>query len=163
MKKIVFFYGVTGVILIFLSAVFRLLPYSLEAFGSGLSLSQLIITILYLINIIVGKGYFAMHKGFSPRAVDRALEAAEGNSITNKIFAPLYCIGFSRAPAKRLRVTYSIFFFVISFVILARFIPQPWRGILDFGPVVGLSIGILSAVYHSFRKKINNYDDITIN
>jgi len=36
---------------------------------------------------------------------------------------------------------------IICFIMVARMLPQPWRGILDAGVVVGLSIGISSILY----------------
>jgi hypothetical protein len=36
---------------------------------------------------------------------------------------------------------------IISFVILVPMLPQPWRGIIDVGVVVGLVMGILSICY----------------
>ncbi|MCS7471425.1 hypothetical protein NZK35_32665 [Stieleria sp. ICT_E10.1] len=36
---------------------------------------------------------------------------------------------------------------ITSIVVLFRFIPQPWRGILDFGVIIGLSWGIVATLY----------------
>ena len=36
---------------------------------------------------------------------------------------------------------------IVCFVILIRLMPQPWRGLLDAGVVVGLSLGVLSIFY----------------
>jgi hypothetical protein len=35
----------------------------------------------------------------------------------------------------------------MGFVVVARQLPQPWRGILDAGVVTGLSLGIMSILY----------------
>jgi hypothetical protein len=35
----------------------------------------------------------------------------------------------------------------MGFVVIARQLPQPWRGILDAGVVTGLSLGIVSILY----------------
>ena len=36
---------------------------------------------------------------------------------------------------------------IIGFVLIARQLPQPWRGIVDAGVVVGLGLGIISILY----------------
>ena len=40
---------------------------------------------------------------------------------------------------------------IIILVLLVQMIPQPWRGIIDAGVVVGLSWGVLSLWYLIFR------------
>ena len=94
-----------------------------------------------------------MHRGFCPRAVNRAREVANNSSLSDKILAPLYCIGFFKAPKKRLIITYGMISLIIVFMITAKHIPQPWRGIVDAGPVLGLSVGILSLIFHSIRQQ----------
>ena len=37
---------------------------------------------------------------------------------------------------------------IISFVLLVRLLPQPWRGIVDVGVVAGLVVGVLSIFYY---------------
>jgi len=44
-------------------------------------------------------------------------------------------------------MSYALTAMIICFIIIARMLPQPWRGILDAGVVVGLSIGIISILY----------------
>jgi len=36
---------------------------------------------------------------------------------------------------------------IIGFVIIVKSLPQPWRGILDAGVVVGLTMGCFSILY----------------
>jgi hypothetical protein len=33
---------------------------------------------------------------------------------------------------------------IVLLVVLVRFLPTPWRGLVDFGVVLGLSYGVLS-------------------
>ena len=46
----------------------------------------------------------------------------------------------------------AVFFFaVVGFVVLLRFTPQPWRGIVDAGVVVGLSWGVVTILVYWTR------------
>jgi F0F1-type ATP synthase membrane subunit a len=40
---------------------------------------------------------------------------------------------------------------IVVLVLLVRAVPQPWRGIIDLGVVVGLAWGIISIVVFSIQ------------
>ena len=42
---------------------------------------------------------------------------------------------------------------IIILVLLVRLLPQPWRGIIDAGVVLGLLLGIASIVYFWFQSR----------
>ena len=63
------------------------------------------------------------------------------------LLAPLFCMGFIHATRTRKVIAFSLTLMIICFIILVRLLPQPWRGIVDAGVVVGLAIGILSLLY----------------
>jgi len=106
----------------------------------------------YLLVMIVGKGYFALHRGFVPRVISRSEQIIKNGKLIDKIFAPLYCMGFFKAPRKRMIISYVMILFIVSFILSASRIPQPWRGIIDLGVVVGLSIGILSLLFSGIKE-----------
>jgi len=60
--------------------------------------------------------------------------------------APLFCMSYFHAPKRRVIatciLTVAIFIFILSF----RLLPQPWRGLLDAGVVVGLIWGIIASM-----------------
>ena len=72
--------------------------------------------------------------------------------LIDKILAPFYCMGFFKAPRKRMIISYVMIFFIVSFIVSASKISQPWHGIIDLGVVVGLSLGILSLLFLGFNK-----------
>jgi hypothetical protein len=53
-------------------------------------------------------------------------------------------MGLFGATRKVLIISWSIIFMVIGLVILVRSLPEPWRGIVDAGVVIGLGLGLLS-------------------
>jgi hypothetical protein len=63
------------------------------------------------------------------------------------LLAPLFCMGYIYATRRRQIVSFALTTMIICFVLIARSMPQPWRGILDAGVVVGLSLGVLSIGY----------------
>ena len=144
MKNLIFIYSIGGVIAIFSSAIYRLYPHVKKSMSYEFSTLNWIVLAAYLIVMIVGKGYFALHRGFVPRVVNRSEQIIENGKLIDKILAPLYCMGFFKAPRKRMIISYVMIFFIVSFIVSASKIAQPWRGIIDLGVIIGLSLGILS-------------------
>ncbi len=155
MKKLIFIYSIGGVIAIFSSAIYRLYPHIHESYSFEFSTLNWIVLALYLLVMIVGKGYFALHRGFVPRVISRSELLIEQGSAFDRLLAPLYCMGFFKAPKKRMIISYTMLIFIISFIVSASKISQPWRGIIDMGVVVGLSLGILSLLFLGFNKLIS--------
>ena len=154
MKKIIYIYSIGGVIAIFSSAIYRLYPHVRESMSYEYSTLNWIVLTAYLIVMIVGKGYFALHRGFVPRVIDRSELLIENGNLIDKLLAPLYCMGFFKAPRKRIIISYVMIFFIVSFIVSASKISQPWRGIIDLGVVVGLSLGILSLLSLGLKRLI---------
>ena len=155
MKKLILIYSIGGVIAIFSSAIFRLYPHVREVFSFELTTINWIVLIAYLAVMIIGKGFFALHRGFVPRVMNRAELLAENGKLIDRLLAPLYCMGFFKAPKKRLIISYAMLLLIITFIVSASKISQPWRGIIDLGVVVGLSIGILSLLFLGINKLIS--------
>ena len=57
---------------------------------------------------------------------------------------------FLQAPRRRLIVAYLLAAGVAVLVAMYRTLPQPWRGILDAGVVVGLVWGVIATVLATF-------------
>ena len=152
MKNLIFIYSIGGVIAIFSSAIYRLYPHVQESMSYEFSALNWIVLAVYLLVMIVGKGYFALHRGFVPRVINRSGLLVEDGKLIDKLLAPLYCMGFFKAPMKRMIISYVMIFFIVSFIVSASKISQPWRGIIDMGVIVGLSLGILSLLFLGFNK-----------
>lgn len=147
MKILGFAWGIGGVLLLLIFAIFRLAPMVLALGDSPLSLSQwgaLVFSVLYM---AYAEGYRGFYLGFAPRVVTRANYLRDNPSVGHVILAPLFCMGYIYATRKRQLLSFAITLMIICFVMIARILPQPWRGILDAGVVVGLGIGIISILY----------------
>ena len=147
MKKLGFIWGVGGVILLLSTALFRLGPYAMELQHvqlDGLHWAALTFSIVFM---AYAEGYRGFYQQFSPRVVMRAASVGRSTEWHHILLAPLFCMGFIHATRARKIVAFSLTTMIICFIILVRLMPQPWRGIIDAGVVVGLAIGILSLVY----------------
>lgn len=147
MKNLGFAWGVGGVLLLLGFAIFRLAPIAWALGDSALSplhWGALVFNVLYM---AYAEGYRGFYLGFAPRVVTRANYLRDNPSLGYVVLAPLFCMGYIHATRKRQLLSYGLTLMIICFVMIARILPQPWRGILDAGVVVGLMIGIISILY----------------
>lgn len=133
--------------LLLLFAVVRLGPMALEL--ATLELQQLhwaalVVSILYM---AYTEGYKGFHLGFAPRVVARASYLSHHPRPLHVLLAPVFCMGYIHATRRRKLLSFGLTAMIICFVLLARMLPQPWRGIVDAGVVTGLMLGIASIVY----------------
>ena len=142
-------WGVFGVLALLAQALWRLTPLALEPIVSHtLSPFQAALYAVWVVLNAYAEGYRGFHKRFSPRVVCRALHLAREPRPLHVVLAPAFCMSLFHATARGKRVAWGITLGVILLVLLVRAAPQPWRGIIDGGVVVGLFLGGLSIVYY---------------
>ena len=140
-------WGIGGVLLLLIFAIFRLAPMALELENSSMSMVHWLALDFSVIYMAYAEGYKGFHLGFAPRVVVRARYLANNPRPLHLLLAPLFCMGYIYATRRRQIISFALTTMIICFVLIARSMPQPWRGILDAGVVVGLSIGVLSIGY----------------
>lgn len=140
-------WGVIGVIALLLFAVYRLAPFVSELLQNQLTVWQWLAIIAWTTFMLYTEGYQAFQKQFAPRVVARAQYLARHGTIKQAILAPLFCVGYFAASSKRIIVAYSLAVGIIGLIAIVHFIPQPWRGIIDIGVVLGLAYGIVCIVW----------------
>ena len=134
-------WGVLGVLAILLHAVSRLLPVALDALAMPLSNLHHLAVLASLVLMGYSEGYRGFQRQFSPRVIARARYLTDHPSPARVVFAPLFCMGFFHATRRRLVTSWLLAFGIVALVVAIRWAPQPWRGIVDLGVVVGLGWG----------------------
>lgn len=97
------------------------------------------------------EGYRGFQRSYSPRLAARARFLLHRATPLQAALAPLVCMGFVNAPRRRMISTWLLTAGIVAVVLVYRSLPQPWRGILDAGVVVGLLWGAAATVYHVAR------------
>jgi hypothetical protein len=143
-------WGILGVVAILTNAVVRLTGPALIGLTSGLTLFQWLLTAGWCAFMLYAEAWKGFHKQFSPRVVQRAFTLPE-QPVWVVLAAPLVCMGLFHATRKRLIVGWSLVTGIVLLVVVVRLLPQPWRGMVDAGVVLGLAGGTLSIAYHAFR------------
>ncbi len=143
-------WGIGGVLILLLSAIYRLTPMVLALENSPMLLLHWASLIFSVVYMAYAEGYKGFHLGFAPRVVVRAIYLRQNPRTVHTLLAPAFCMGYFYATRRRKLTSIGITLMIICFIIIARMLPQPWRGIVDAGVVVGLAIGVASIVYFVF-------------
>ncbi|MEO7364563.1 MAG: hypothetical protein ABIV43_03595 [Candidatus Saccharimonadales bacterium] len=144
-------WGLIGFTALIVSALYRLLPHVADAFTAGITPLQWLVVLVWSAVMVYSEGYKGFQKQFSPRFAARAFHLSQLPSLLPQLLAPLYCVGYIYAPKKRKIVSWSLTTGVVLLIIIVRLVPQPWRGIIDTGVILGLAYGIVSVYYYVVR------------
>lgn len=144
-------WGLCGAIGILVYAITRMTGHVLEAFGENLGVWHYVTLILWTLFMAYSEGYRGFQKSFSPRVAARAVYLREKSTWLRFFLAPFFSIGFFHT-TRRKQITVIVLVIVISLLVIGfRQIPQPWRGVLDFGVVVGLSWGVIATLIYFIK------------
>ena len=145
-------WGVFGVVALLAQAVWRLTPLALQPIHEGtLGGGQSALYAAWVLFSIYAEGYRGFQKRFSPRVVARALHLARHPQPLHVALAPAFCMSLFHANARRVKIAWGVSLTIVFLVLTVRLLPQPWRGIIDGGVVIGLLWGIASILYSLAR------------
>lgn len=151
MNKVAALWAVVAVLYLLLSATYRLA-------GHAFALTEEPLTLLHwlaLVGNIVFMAYFEGYKGFqlafSPRFAARVRYIKNHGSTLEMLLAPFFCFGFFGTTIKRQVVVVLVSLMIALMAFGTGFVPQPWRGIIDAGVVVGLLWGVSSLLVFVFK------------
>lgn len=138
-------WGVLGVVAILADAIIRLIPRALEPLETGLEPAGVFAYVAAILALGYCEGYRGFQRSFSPRTVVRAMLVGRARGW-QVLAAPLVAMGLVHATRRRLIASWSLVGMIVGFVLLVRVLPQPWRGAVDAGVIVGLGWGVVSLV-----------------
>jgi len=148
LKTLGFAWGIGGIILVLVYAVVRLGPLALELATFELQNIHWIALGVSILYMAYAEGYKGFHLAFAPRVVARANYLSLNPRPLHIALAPIFCMGYIFATRRRKIMSFGLSAMILSFVLIVRLLPQPWRGIVDAGVVTGLILGIISIVYY---------------
>ncbi len=143
-------WGLGGILLLLGSAVVRLSPVAIAPLREGVAWWVWVLYVVWIAFNAWAEGYRAFQKQWAPRVVARAVELGRRGGPWLAV-APLVCMGLLHATRKRLVVSWALTAAIVGVVVLVRNLPQPWRGVIDAGVVVGLAWGMAAVVAWAVR------------
>jgi hypothetical protein len=147
----VFVWAIVGTVLILIQALIKLWPMASGAIEVGLQPIHWVALPIWVGFMAFTEGYKGFFQRFSPRAAVRADWLARHPTPILVIFAPLMAMGLIYSNRRRLIGSWMLLLGIVTIITIVRQFPQPWRGVVDAGVLVGLSIGTLSTLWFGIR------------
>jgi len=144
-------WGVGGIIAFVATALYRIVPLGFMAYEYPFETEHWVLLWTWVPFMIWSEGYRGFHRSFSPMVAARARYLAANPRPLHVALAPIFCMGLVHATRRRLIASTVLVVGIAILVILVRGLSQPWRGIIDLGVVVGLSIGLASMAIWTLR------------
>jgi hypothetical protein len=144
-------WGILGLSLILGRGLTCLYPYAQELCGTPFAWFHWVGLAASLAFMGYAEGYKGFQLKFSPRVAARAFYIKQNPTFARVLFAPLFCMGFFHATRKRKIVSYCLTLMIVGLIIWVRNLPQPWRGIVDAGVLLGLGWGLVSIWVFAFQ------------
>jgi hypothetical protein len=146
-RGIIATWGVGLVVALLLKSVLRLAPMALEPWLDGsMTTLQKGLFVGFLLFNAYGEGYRGFQLRYAPRVVSRAFYLADHPRLLHVVLALPFCMSLFHAKRRQMIVSWTFLLGLVGVVALVRLVPQPWRGIIDGGVVVGLVWGIVAVI-----------------
>ena len=137
-------WGFSGIVALIGFAIYRLTPRAMEALETSLTTVQWIFLVAFAVFMLVAEGYRGFQKKFSPRTAARVKYLRDHPRGLHVLLAPFFCMGYFFAKRKTQITAICLTLGIVLLVILVGLLPNPWRGLIDFGVVLGLTYGVIS-------------------
>ncbi|MEL7296339.1 MAG: hypothetical protein AAGJ86_01690 [Pseudomonadota bacterium] len=149
--KFAVIWGLGGFLAMLAWAIARLIPIATDSASVSWTVWQHATFYINVFFMAWVEGYRGFQLKFSPRFAARAAGIAGHATPAQALLAPLLFMSFFHAPPRRILGAILLTLGIIVIVIVYRQLPQPWRGILDAGVVVGLSWGFVATFLLTLR------------
>jgi hypothetical protein len=144
-------WGVAGVLAVIAFAVLRLGLRAQNIFSYDLMWHQWAVLLLGSAILLYAKSFRVFRRRIAPRIAARAADIKKHPTTIKVIFAPFYCMGyFGSTRVAGLRMI-SVTLAMVVLILVVRYLPEPWRAILDFGIAVALAAGFFFILAESLR------------
>ena len=142
-------WGIGGMLLLLGNAIHRLFILTHDAFSFEFSWYHWLALLVNLAFMAYSEGYKGFQKSFSPRFAARARYLRDHPRPLHVLLAPFFCAGYFHTTRRRQISIVVLTLAIIILILIVHRLPQPWRGIIDAGVVLGLAWGLVSIVHQS--------------
>ncbi|MEM7206328.1 MAG: hypothetical protein AAF434_00760 [Pseudomonadota bacterium] len=139
-------WGAGGFLALLVFALYRLTPIAIEGFSVPWQWYHWVVFVANSVFMAYSEGYKGFQINYSPRLAGRARYLLQNATPLTAILAPFFCMSFFAAEKRRVITSWVLTAMIIVFIVAVQSLPQPWRGLLDAGVVVGLAWGIVTTL-----------------
>ncbi len=145
-------WAVVGVAVMLLEAIVRLGARGLDTLrAEPLGAWEWATFALVSGSLVYFEGYRALHRRYMPKVAERVMALARGAGPSVVVPAPLHALALWGVERSALVRAWAGVALIVVAVLVVRALPAPWRGIVDAGVALALSVGLASFVVRVAR------------
>jgi low affinity Fe/Cu permease len=144
-------WGLCGVLIFLLSAVWRIFPDMHDVFSEQNGLESYLAVSVLLPMMVYLEGYRGFYKRFTPRVVSRGKALVYQDNLIYQILAPLFCMGFIGSAVRRKLGLTIVTVSIVGLAFWVGGLSQPWRWVVDVSVAVALLFGVVSIIWVAFK------------
>lgn len=144
-------WGLAGFLALLVFAVYRLAPIAWHSLQQSLDWRHWLVFAVNTLLMAYYEGYKGFQKGYSPRVVSRAEYIRRHPRMLWVMLAPFFCMAYFHATRRRVVAAWVLTVSIMILILLFTLLPEPWKGLLDAGVVLGLSWGFVATVAAMLR------------
>ena len=139
-------WGLGGFLALLLFAIYRLTPIAWQALEATLYWYHWLGFFINVAFMAYSEGYRGFQRRYSPRLIARVRHLLHKPTSLQLVLAPAFCMGYFGAGRRNAVSAWLLLAMIGVLIAVFQQLPQPWRGLLDAGVVVGLSWGLLATI-----------------
>lgn len=147
-EKLIATFAIAWIFWILGSALRRIVPLAVQPWLDGsMSTGQKALYLAFAVFNAYAEGYRGFQLRYCPRVVGRAVHLGANPKPLHLVLALPFVMSLFHAQ-RRQRITSWVLIVGLTLLIAwVKTIPQPWRGIIDGGVVIGLGWGLVSVAW----------------
>ena len=145
---------------VLLFAIWRLAIIAMDALDYDWNWLHWTLAVGNLIFMAWSEGYKGFQLSFSPRTAARVHYLAHHPGLLSTLLAPAFAVGYFFAGRRTLLIAWLGTLAIIILILLVHRLPQPWRGIVDMGVVLGLTWGVVTywvCLHRAFNNQLQGW------
>ena len=147
LAKLIATFAITQIVLFLGSALYRIVPHAIAPWVEGsMSPFQKGLYLVWAAINAYAEGYRGFQKRYAPRVVGRAVHLGENPEPLHLVLALPFCMSLFHSVRRQRIVSWCLVFGIAGLVAIVKRVPQPWRGIVDGGVVIGLLWGVAAVL-----------------
>lgn len=139
-------WAVAGVAALLGWAAWRLGARGVGVVQAGLNAMEWLVLALLVATFLYGEGVLALERRWVPKVLARARRLAVDGPVWARPLAPLHAMGLVAVPAQVALRSWAGVAAIVLAVALVRWLPDPWRAMVDVAVASALAWGCFALI-----------------
>jgi hypothetical protein len=146
-------WALVGITILFGEAIVRLGMRAVRTIQAGLTTHEWAMLVAVTAMFLYFEGWRGIQGRYAPFVVERLTRLRTERGLGMRLLAPLYAMALVGATRRQLTRAWLGVAAVVAAILIVRALPDPWRGIIDFGVSAALLWGLAAIIILSLQER----------